>query len=48
VTGDDEEAAKRRLQHDQGKTLQRGVQMDFQKQAEAIQKQAEKQRQQQE
>jgi uncharacterized protein YjbJ (UPF0337 family) len=48
VTGDDEEAAKRQQQHDQGKTLLRGVQMDFQKQAEAIQKQAEKQRQEQE
>ena len=47
ATGDGEEAARRRAQHDRGKTLQRGVEMDFQKQAEAIQQQAEKQRQQQ-
>jgi uncharacterized protein YjbJ (UPF0337 family) len=44
ATGDEQEAARRREQHDQGKTMQRGVEMDFQKQAEAIQKQAEKQR----
>jgi uncharacterized protein YjbJ (UPF0337 family) len=33
LTGDAEEQEQRRLQHDQGKTLQRGVESDLQKQA---------------
>lgn len=35
LTGDREEQARREAQHDQGKTLQRGVESEVQKQAEA-------------
>jgi uncharacterized protein YjbJ (UPF0337 family) len=35
LTGNREEQAKREAQHDQGKTLQRGVESDVQKQADA-------------
>lgn len=39
LTGNQAEEAKRRAQHDQGKTLQRGVEAEVQKEAEAQPKQ---------
>ena len=40
LTGNREEQAKREAQHDQGKTMQRGVEADVQSQAEKEQQQA--------
>ena len=38
LTGDREEQLRREAQHDQGKTLQRGVESELQKQANAERK----------
>jgi hypothetical protein len=44
LTGNTEEQAKRQGQHDAGKTLQRGVELDLQKQADAQQKTSDAQK----
>jgi hypothetical protein len=41
LTGNGDEVERRRRQHDEGVTLQRGVEMDLQRQADAAQRQKE-------